>query len=446
MKKWITNSVFYHIYPLGFCGAPKNNEETEPVNRIEKVIEWIPHIKSLNANAIYFGPVFYSDRHGYDTNDYTKIDWRLGTNEDFKKVCDALHENGIKVVLDGVFNHVGRNFWAFKDVKEKGQASPYCSWFSGIDFSKQSPMGDNFTYDSWEGHYTLVKLNLKNQDVCNHLLSAVGGWIEEFGIDGIRLDAADCVDIDFFRQLVDYTKKQKDDFWLMAEIIHGDYTRWANPDLLDSVTNYECYKGIWSSHNDKNYFEIAYSLNRQFGAGGIYKDIYSYNFVDNHDVVRLASIIKKPEYIKNCYTLVYTMPGVPSVYYGSEYGIKGDKSQNDDLLRPCLELNNIPDADEELFKHIAKLGEIRLSSKAFASTQYKQILVKNEQLVYMRECDGQSVYIALNLDDKPYSFEIKLEDGIYIDLLSGEEINVKKGKAEFEVEAYSSRILTHKEN
>ena len=446
MNNWITKSIFYHIYPLGLCGAPKINEETSPVNRIEKVIEWIPHIKSLKANAIYFGPVFDSQRHGYDTSDYTKIDWRLGSNEDFKKVCDTLHDNGIKVVLDGVFNHVGRDFWAFKDVLKNGQASEYVDFFSGMDFSKNSPFGDPFCYDSWEGHPTLVKLNLKNQKVCDHLLSAVGGWIDEFDIDGIRLDAADCVDIDFFRQLVAYTKNRKDDFWLMAEIIHGDYTKWVNPEILDSVTSYQCYKGIWSSHNDKNYFEIAYSLKDQFGENGKYKDIYAYNFVDNHDVIRLASALKKPEYLKNCYTLMYTMPGVPSIYYGSEFGIKGDKSNNDDLLRPCLDLNNIPNADFELLEHIKKLGEIRLKLKAFGSTKYSEVLGRNEQFVYKRENDGQRAYVALNLADTAYSFEFDVTETSLTDLFTNEKIAIENGIATFEIEPFSSMIITCSDN
>ncbi len=441
MNNWITDAIFYHIYPLGFCGAPMVNEEKQPVNRIEKVIGWIPHLKEMNINAVYFGPVFDSQWHGYDTSDYRKIDWRLGTNEDFKKVCNALHKNGIRVVPDGVFNHVGRDFWAFKDVIQNGQASKYCGWFSGIDFSKRSPMGDAFTYDSWEGHYTLVKLNLKNPEVCEHLLSAVGGWIDEFDVDGIRLDAADCVDIDFFTQLAKYTQSKKKDFWLMAEIIHGDYTRWANPSLLDSVTNYECYKGLWSSHNDKNYFEIAYSLNRQFGEGGIYSDIFTYNFVDNHDVIRLASVIKNQKHMKNVYTLLFTMPGVPSIYYGSEWGIKGDKTNGDEGLRPCLELGNVPDADNELFEHIKKLTKIRKELVAFKSTAYEQLVVKNEQLVFKREAQNQVAFVALNLSDKPSVVEFGTKSSGLVDLLSGEKFVASGGRVSLIIDEYSSMIL-----
>ena len=186
---WAEESVFYQIYPLGFCGAPFENDGVQE-SRILKVIDWIPHIKKLGCNAIYFSPIFESDTHGYNTRDYTKLDVRLGTNEDFKKVCDALHKEGIKVVLDGVFNHVGRGFWAFQDVLKNRQSSPYVSWFNQISFEGNSNYNDGLWYEGWEGNYDLVKLNLRNEDVVQHIFSAVDGWIKEFDIDGIRLDVA----------------------------------------------------------------------------------------------------------------------------------------------------------------------------------------------------------------------------------------------------------------
>ena len=255
---WVNEAIFYHIYPLGFCEAPKYNEGEKTADvRILKVLEWIPHLKELGVNAIYFGPIFESIAHGYDTSTYYLTDSRLGSKEDFKNVFDALHKNGIRVVLDGVFNHVGRGFWAFNDVQHKLWDSEYKDWFSGLNFSQKSPLGDGFSYDMWEGNADLVKLNLKNKAVCDHLIGAVKMWIEDLGIDGLRLDVADCVDKDFFKLLRRETTAVKEDFWLMGEIIHGDYRDWANEDMLHSVTNYECWKGIYSSHNDKNYFEIA---------------------------------------------------------------------------------------------------------------------------------------------------------------------------------------------
>lgn len=443
MNLWIEDRVFYNIFTLGFCDVLEPSRIYEEKNRLIKIEEWIPHLKKMSINAIYFGPVFESSYHGYDTRDYLNIDKRLGTNEDFKDLCKKLHENDIKIVLDGVFNHVGREFWAFKDIQKNGRNSKYCSWFSGLNFDSRSPMGDDFNYESWNGCYDLVKLNLWNRDVVEYLLHAVEFWIDEFDIDGLRLDAADKIIFDFFKELKIFTEKKKDNFWLMGEIIHGDYNRWANKESLDSVTNYECYKGIYSSHNDKNYFEIAYSLNRMFGDGGIYKDLCLYNFVDNHDVNRLASTLKVQEYLFNVYTILYTMPGVPSIYYGSEYGIKAVKGDKTDLpLRPSVdEIENYEDKNNELFDHIEKLGRIRVVSEALKNGNYEQVIIKNEQYVFSRTSKNDKIYIVLNLSDKEsyLDFNISFEEGK--DLLSDKDDIIKGGDVSIRVPAFSSKVI-----
>ncbi|MBZ0313283.1 alpha-amylase [Clostridium butyricum] len=443
MNLWIEDRVFYNIFTLGFCDVLEPSRIYEEKNRLIKIEEWIPHLKKMSINAIYFGPVFESSYHGYDTRDYLNIDKRLGTNEDFKDLCKKLHENDIKIVLDGVFNHVGREFWAFKDIQKNGRNSKYCSWFSGLNFDSRSPMGDEFNYESWNGCYDLVKLNLWNGEVVEYLLHAVEFWIDEFDIDGLRLDAADKIIFDFFKELKIFTEKKKDNFWLMGEIIHGDYNRWANKESLDSVTNYECYKGIYSSHNDKNYFEIAYSLNRMFGNGGIYKDLCLYNFVDNHDVNRLASTLKAQEYLYNVYTILYTMPGVPSIYYGSEYGIKAVKGDKTDLpLRPSVdEIENYEDKNNELFDHIEKLGRIRVASEALKNGNYEQVIIKNEQYVFSRTSKNDKIYIVLNLSDKEsyLDFNISFEEGK--DLLSDKDDIIKGGDVSIRVPAFSSKVI-----
>ena len=443
MNLWIEDRVFYNIFTLGFCDVLEPSRIYEEKNRFIKIEEWIPHLKKMSINAIYFGPVFESSYHGYDTRDYLNIDKRLGTNEDFKDLCKKLHENDIKIVLDGVFNHVGREFWAFKDIQKNGRNSKYCSWFSGLNFDSRSPMGDEFNYESWNGCYDLVKLNLWNREVVEYLLHAVEFWIDEFDIDGLRLDAADKIIFDFFKELKIFTEKKKDNFWLMGEIIHGDYNRWANKESLDSVTNYECYKGIYSSHNDKNYFEIAYSLNRMFGNGGIYKDLCLYNFVDNHDVNRLASTLKAQEYLYNVYTILYTMPGVPSIYYGSEYGIKAVKGDKTDLpLRPSVdEIENYEDKNNELFDHIEKLGRIRVASEALKNGNYEQVIIKNEQYVFSRTSKNDKIYIVLNLSDKEsyLDFNISFEEGK--DLLSDKDDIIKGGDVSIRVPAFSSKVI-----
>ncbi len=441
--KWYENAVMYHIYPMGFCGAPKFNEGGEPVNRLEKVLDWIPHLKEMGVDAVYFGPVFESVEHGYDTTDYRIIDRRLGTNEMFAHICDELHQNGIRVILDGVFNHVGRNFWAFQDVQEKGQGSPYCDWFAGLNFGGQSPCGDPFWYEGWNGHYNLVKLNLRNWHVCDYLIDAVGMWLDEFHIDGIRFDAADCVDFDFFRRIHNFCKEKNPDFWLMGEIIHGDYKRWANPEMLDSVTNYECYKGIYSSHNDKNYFEINYSINRQFGNGGIYQGTALYNFVDNHDVNRLASTLSDQRYLPLCYTLMYGMPGIPSIYYGSEYGVMGRHENNsDDGLRPCLDLAELNRSGNlDLYRHLVKLGRIYHAYPALRTGSYRTVEVRNQQLLFAKEQDGRTVFVALNLSSDPSEFWFGANVPALVDVISGQPVQVDNGNAHICLPPFSQMIL-----
>jgi len=447
MNLWIRESIFYQFYTLGFCGGLEPGRVYEEENRLKKIEKWIPHLKEMSVNAIYFSPIFESSYHGYDTKDYYKVDKRLGSNKDFKELCEQLHGNEIKVILDGVFNHVGREFWAFKDVQENGINSRYCSWFANLSFDSKSPMGDEFNYQSWNGCYDLVKLNLKNQEVLDHLLHAVSTWIDEFDIDGLRLDAADSIDFEFFKVLKKSTQTKKDDFWLMGEVIHGDYTRWTNSESLDSVTNYECYKGNYSSHNDKNYFEIAHSLNRLFGNGGIYKDLCLYNFADNHDVNRLASILKNPEHIYNIYTLLYTMPGVPSIYYGSEYGIKGVKGLGTDLpLRPELELGKINEANDKVFELIKKLGIIRCENEALKYGNYEQVVVKNEQFIFTRTINDDKIYIILNLSDKDSNLDLELSFTEGIDLLDENEIIINGGKVRIAVPAFSAKIIKELKN
>ena len=443
MSGWARDAVFYHIYPLGFCGAPEYNDFGASVPRLDKLHGWIGHLKDLGVTALYLGPVFQSTKHGYDTADYFQVDARLGDNASFAALCQALRQNGIRVVLDGVFNHVGRDFWAFRDVRERGQASPYCGWFHNLNFGGPSPMGDPFWYDAWQGHYELVKLNLRNPDVVRHLLDAVGMWMDTFHIDGLRLDAADCVDFDFFRALKGFVKARDPDFWLMGEIIHGDYARWANPELLDSVTNYECWKGLWSAHNTKNYFEIAHSLQRQSGPGGIYRGLALYNFAENHDVNRLASTLAHRRHLENVYTILYTMPGIPSLYYGGEWAVEGTRSKTSDtVLRPCLELADMQARDQALCGHLAALAQIRAAFPALRYGDFENVVIKNEQLIYRRATPEQRVYVALNLAGEEVHLDMPHSEPVLQDVLHGDEIfHNDGGRTWLPIPACGARIL-----
>lgn len=445
MNSWIKDCIFYHIYPLGFCGAPDNNDLTSAtMPRLNKIKEWIPHLKSLGINALYLGPVFESTSHGYDTIDYFKVDRRLGTNAVLKEISNELHKNGIKLILDGVFNHVGRDFPKFKDLILNKQKSQYVSWFSGVNFNNNTGYNDGFSYDSWNGYYNLVKLNTYNQEVKNYIFEIIKFWIDEFNIDGIRLDAADCLDLNFLKELSHFSRSIKPDILLLGEIIHGDYNRWANSDCLDTVTNYECYKGLYSSHNSLNYFEIAYSLNRQFGNGGIYKNIPLYNFVDNHDVNRIASTLTDLDNIYPLYTLLFTMPGIPSIYYGSEFGITGIKKNGSDAnLRPKINLDDFDNLKEsqKLLTYIQLVSKIRTNSKALKKGSYSQLFISNKQYAFLRSFEDENIITAANCSKEDSEIKFKIEGKLLLDLTSKETFNIENNVVTLPITKNKARIL-----
>ena len=432
---WAYESVFYQIYPLGFAGAPFENDGVLE-HRILKVIDWIPHMKKLGINAIYFSPVFESDTHGYNTRDYTKIDCRLGTNEDFKKVCDALHKEGIRVVLDGVFNHVGRGFWAFQDVLKNRESSPYVSWFHRIAFDGNSNYNDGLWYEGWEGNYDLVKLNLHNEDVIQHIFHAVEGWINEFDIDGIRLDVAYCLDYGFLNRLRGFCDSKKADFFLLGEVLHGEYGRMLNEMNIHSVTNYQCYKGIHSAFNSANMFEIIHSLLRLFEdqQWAVARGAHLLSFADNHDVTRIASIIQDPNCLPLVYAMVFCMPGIPCVYYGSEWGEKADKSQGDPALRPYFEKPQW----NELTDFIAKLTRAKEGSEALNYGGFKSVVLTNKQCIFERRSEHERVLVAINMDSNDYTAHFDAGCGMAVDLITGENFDFGGGSL---LPAYSAKFL-----
>ena len=422
---WAEESVFYQIYPLGFTGVPFENNgdltESEKQGRapILKVADWIPHMERLGSNAIYFSPIFEADTHGYNTRDYRMVDRRLGSNADFKELCERLHAHGIRVVLDGVFNHVGRGFGPFQDVVRNRESSRYTGWFYRIAFDGDSPYHDGLWYEGWEGHYDLVKLNLRNEEVVSYLLDSVGYWMDEFGIDGLRLDVAYSLDEDFIRRLRSYCDGRKQDFFLLGEMLHGDYNRLVNDSMLHSATNYECYKGLYSSFNSMNLFEINHSLLRQFGPENwtLYKGKHLLSFVDNHDVTRAASILSDKNHLPLLYALLFGMPGIPCIYYGSEWGCYGEKGQGDQALRPCFaapEWNGLTD-------FIAKLAQAKKNSHAFNYGSFRSVLLTNRQCIFERKTKEERILVALNADSSDFTAHFDAGCGRAVDLITGEE-------------------------
>ena len=443
---WSWDAFFYHVYPLGMCGAPLRNDfGAAPVPRLEQLRGWLDHMRKLGVNALYLGPLFESTAHGYDTADYYHVDRRLGTDQTLRDLVAACHATGIRVILDGVFNHVGRDFWAFRDVLANGEASAYRDWFSGLRFDARSPEGDPFTYEGWHGHFDLVKLDVGNPAVRGHLFGAVESWIADFGIDGLRLDAADVLDLDFQQALAAHCRALKPDFWLVGEVVHGDYRRWANPQTLDSVTNYECYKGLYSSLADRNYFEIAYALDRQFGPSGRYRDLALYNFVDNHDQDRIVEKLPVRQHLYPLHCLLFTMPGVPSIYYGSEWAIDGRRRSGDDgPVRPALDIATAASLSLEpaLADAIARLARVRAELAPLRHGDYRQLHVAAQQLAFAREAGSEIVLVMLNAASEAATLEIAApRDGVWSDALNGDSAASAEGRLAVEIPPFWARIL-----
>ncbi len=413
---WFDQAVIYQIYPLGLCGAPAENDGVE-VPRILRLLDWVEHIKKTGADTVLLNPVFDSDRHGYDTRDYYTVDPRLGSGEDLAKVCQAFHDAGIRVMLDGVFNHAGRGFWAFRDVQEKKWDSPYKDWFH-ISFDGNTNYNDGFWYEGWEGHNELVKLNLFNPAVVEHQFNAIRSWVDRFGIDGLRLDVAYCLPPEYLKQLRSFVNGLKPDFVLMGETLHGDYNRWMADDMCHSVTNYECYKGLWSAFNSMNMFEIGHSLARQFGPEQwtLYKGRHLLSFLDNHDVDRIASKLTNPDHLRPAWAMAFGMPGVPSVYYGSEWGMQGSKGRGSDAeLRPALEKPEWND----LTTWISQLAQAKKGSRALCYGAYRNVVLTNRQIIFERACEGERVLVAINADASPYTAHFDAGCGRAEDLITG---------------------------
>ena len=437
---WYDEAVFYHIYPLGLAGAPKQNDYGEPVHRLNTLLPWVDHIKEIGGSALYIGPLFESVGHGYETTDYKKLDSRLGTNEDLTAFVDYCHEQGIKVIFDGVFNHTGRDFFAFKDIQTNRENSQYKDWYCNVNFWGNNEYNDGFSYDNWGGYNLLVKLNQKNPAVVDYICDVIRFWVSEFDVDGIRLDAADVLDFDFMKALRRTANEVKPDFWLMGEVIHGDYSRWVNGETLHSVTNYTLHKALYSGHNDHNYFEIAHTVRRLQNMG----TLKLYNFVDNHDVERIYTKLTNKAHFAPVHVLLYTLPGVPSIYYGSEFGIEGRKEYgSDDSLRPALNIEDYKDSvkTNPCTALIAALGKVRQAVPALSYGSYDELMLTNRQFAYARDLDGTRVIVSVNNDDAPAGMHLAAGNcAAYVGTLSGEKVSVQDGHINITQPANSGEI------
>jgi glycosidase len=396
-------------------------------------------MERVGAGALYLGPVFESESHGYDTVDYLTVDRRLGANADLAVASRELAARGVGLYLDAVFNHVGRRHPFVLDVAERGRNSRYADWIAGYA-PGPGPGGLPFRYDGWKGHYDLVRLDTGNAEVREYLIGVALRWIDEYGIAGLRLDAADCLDRPFMAELGRRCRAARPGFSLVGEVVHGDsYEPILREGNLDAVTDYEAYKGLWSSYNERNYHEIAWTLDRLFAeppvgtaapgtwsGAGLCRGRALYSFADNHDVDRAASVLRDPAGLYPLYALMFAMPGVPSIYYGSEYGIPGMKSGGDDgPLRPALDPAELPRTGPhpDLAAAIGRFSAARRGSSALRRGSYRRLMVSAEGLAFERAygvgADAELVIVAVNASAAPMLFELPAagRDGCLADLL-----------------------------
>ena len=445
MVTWYEKAVFYHMYPLGMTGAPlENSPDTPVVHRFEDLDKWVPHMKDLGCTALYIGPLFESSSHGYDTRDYRLTDRRLGDNEDFIHFVKLCHQAGIRVVVDGVFNHTGREFFAFRDIQEKREHSPYCGWYRGVNFGWDSPFHDGFSYEAWQGHYELPCLNLQNPEVKQYLFDVIRYWVDTFDIDGIRLDCANVMDFQFMKEMRTATAPMKNDFWLMGEVIHGEYSRWVNDEMLHSVTNYELHKSLYSGLNDHNFFEIAHNVRRLQNIG-----TRLYTFLDNHDENRIASKLKEKAHLPLAWLLLYTLPGIPSVYYGDEWAMEGVRTRDSDrALRPAISMENGQKLDCELTELIRQLGQIHTEHECFHSGQYQELLLTNRQYAFSRSSKNSLTVTAANSDDgeSTLSIPVGVSAGQAVNLIDGTSIPFENGRLTLTLPGNSGAVLEIRED
>lgn len=445
MVTWYEKAVFYHMYPLGMTGAPlENNPDTPVVHRFEELDKWVPHMKDLGCTALYIGPLFESSSHGYDTRDYRLTDRRLGDNEDFIHFVKLCHQAGIQVVVDGVFNHTGREFFAFRDIQEKREHSPYCGWYRGVNFGWDSPFHDGFGYEAWQGHYELPCLNLQNPEVKQYLFDVIRYWVDTFDIDGIRLDCANVMDFQFMKEMRTATAPMKNDFWLMGEVIHGEYSRWVNDEMLHSVTNYELHKSLYSGLNDHNFFEIAHNVRRLQNIGA-----RLYTFLDNHDENRIASKLKEKAHLPLAWLLLYTLPGIPSVYYGDEWAMEGVRTRDSDrALRPAISMENGQKLDCELTELIRQLGHIHTEHECFHGGQYQELLLTNRQYAFSRSSKNSLTVTAANSDDgeSTLSIPVGVSAGQAVNLIDGTSIPFENGRLTLTLPGNSGAVLEIRED
>ena len=399
---WADHAILWQVYPLGFTGAePAALPDGEPVrHRLGQLGRWLDYAVELGCNGLLLGPIFAAETHGYDTIDHFRIDPRLGDEGDFDALVAAADARGLRLVLDGVFNHVGRSFAPFQAALHGGAQTPAARWF------KRTAGGD---YAVFEGHGQLVELDHDEPAVLGYVIEVMSHWLGR-GAGGWRLDAAYAVPPGFWAKALPAVRESFPDAWFLGEMIHGDYAAYANEAGLDSITQYEVWKAIWSSLNDRNFFELDHALGRH---NAFLDGELAQTFVGNHDVTRLATQLTDDRHFGHALAVLMCIGGVPSVYYGDEQGFRGLKEHReggDDEIRPAF-----PAAPSELAPEGWRYYRLHQRLIGFrrrhpwlvrARTAAEQLTDSAMALRVSGREPGQRVLLLLNVGDGPVEFAV----------------------------------------
>lgn len=410
MADWVRHAIWWHVYPLGFVGAfPAERPPGPGEHRLRRLVGWLDHAIELGASGIALGPLFASRTHGYDTTDHFRIDPRLGDDADFDHLIDEAHRRGLRVLLDGVFNHVGTDFPRYRQAVDEGDADA-ARWFRGRPGR----------FHTFEGHAELITLDHRSDAVVDYTAAVMAHWLGR-GADGWRLDAAYAVPESFWARVLPGVREAHPEAWFVAEVIHGDYSAFVEASGVDSVTQYELWKAIWSSLNDGNFHELDWALQRH----NAFQDTFApLTFVGNHDVTRIASRLERPEHIGHALVLLFTTGGVPSVYAGDELayrGIKEDRPGGDDAVRP--EFASAPtdlaaQATDalNLYRHLIGL---RRRHPWLHAARTAALHLDNRGYVYETRDGDHALVVALNVDDGPMPLPVAELLGRPAEILAG---------------------------
>ena len=392
MAGWVEHVIWWQVYPLGFVGAyPATGQPpTADEHRLRRLPEWFDHAIALGASGIALGPVFAARTHGYDTTDHYRIDPRLGDDEDFDYLVAEAHRRGLRVLLDGVFNHVGPEFPRYREAMQQGGEAS--GWFRGRPGR----------FHTFEGHDDLITLNHSNPEVAEYVVDVMSHWLSR-GADGWRLDAAYAVPQSFWTQVLPKVRERHPQAWFVGELIHGDYAAAVSDAGFDSATQYELWKAIWSGLNDGNFFELDYALQRH---NDFLNRFAPLTFVGNHDVTRIASQLENPRHLAHAVVVLMTVGGIPSVYAGDEFGALGVKEERfggDDEVRPEFG-HPPPQLDEhgvqtwELHQYLIGLRRRHPWLHQATTTALR---LENRQYVYQTRRGDDALIVALNIDTTP---------------------------------------------